>query len=94
MICNVGSGEGNLYKFQAVFNCESDDQLSIAKMVFGQEQYDALSLNAQRGIWGSRGIGGLECIGVKEESEYSDQKNGNNKAFGSASTEGRNRRLK
>lgn len=38
----VGSGEDNLYKFKAAFNRKSDYQFSIAKMIFDQEQYDAL----------------------------------------------------
>lgn len=38
----VGSGEDNLYKFKAAFNRKSDYQFSIAKMIFNQEQYDAL----------------------------------------------------
>lgn len=38
----VGSGEDNLYKFKAAFNCKSDYQFSIAKMVFDPEKYDAL----------------------------------------------------
>lgn len=38
----VGSGEDNLYKFKAAFNRRSDYQFSIAKMIFNQEQYDAL----------------------------------------------------
>lgn len=38
----VGSGEDNLYKFKAAFNRESDYQFSIAKMIFVQEEYDAL----------------------------------------------------
>lgn len=38
----VGSGEDNLYKFKAAFNKNSDNQFSIGKQIFCQEQYDEL----------------------------------------------------
>ena len=52
------AAENKRYKFKAAFNGKSDYQLSIAKMVFDQDQSDALvAERAARDLGGAREMG-------------------------------------